>query len=145
MKIGIVGAGTMGGGIAQAFAAAGKYSVTLCDVSVDFANKGLARILARLDKSVEKGRMDKAAAQKILAAITAAERNALAGCDLVIEAALEDIALKKELFAEQDKLCPPDTIFATNTSSCSITAIGSAISRPLTGMHFFNPAETMKL
>ncbi|MDL2209927.1 NAD(P)-binding domain-containing protein [Desulfovibrio sp. OttesenSCG-928-O18] len=145
MKIGIVGAGTMGSGIAQAFAATQGYEVVLCDVSREMAQKGVERIAAKLGKAVEKGRMPQADAERIVAAIRAGERKDLAACGLVIEAALEDMGTKKELFADLEKICPPDTLFATNTSSLSITEIGRGIARPVVGMHFFNPAETLKL
>lgn len=145
MKVGIIGAGTMGSGIAQAFAATEGYEVVLCDVGRELAQKGVDRIAARLGKAVEKGRMQKADADRITAAITAGDRKDLAGCGLVVEAALEDMKTKKDLFAELEKICPPETVFATNTSSLSITEIGRGLNRPIAGMHFFNPAETLKL
>ncbi|MDL2307210.1 3-hydroxybutyryl-CoA dehydrogenase [Desulfovibrio sp. OttesenSCG-928-C06] len=145
MKIGILGAGTMGCGIAQAFAAVEGYSVVICDISLDLARKGVEKIGKKLDKALEKGRMEESAAQKIRSSICAGEYADLSGCALIIEAALEDMQVKKALFQELSAVCGPETLFATNTSSLSITDICNGLDRPLIGMHFFNPAETMKL
>lgn len=145
MKVGIIGAGTMGTGIAQAFAVSGKYTVVLCDVSLELAQKGVARLGDKVRNAVAKGRMETEAADRIIAAVAAGERADLASCGLVIEAALEDMGTKKALFAELAAICPPQTVFATNTSSLSITEIGRGLDRPVIGMHFFNPAETLKL
>lgn len=145
MKVGIIGAGTMGTGIAQAFAVSGKYTVVLCDVSLELAQKGVARLGDKVRNAVAKGRMETEAADRIIAAVAAGERADLAPCGLVIEAALEDMGTKKALFAELAAICPPQTVFATNTSSLSITEIGRGLDRPVIGMHFFNPAETLKL
>ena len=145
MNIGIVGAGIMGSGIAQAFAANEKYEVLLCDINLELAEKGLSRMTARLQKSVDKGKMSDAQAKGILSRIKAGTVEQLTNCGLVIEAVMEDMAVKKELFGKLQKVCAQDTLFATNTSSLSITEIGQGLDRDLIGMHFFNPAELLKL
>jgi len=145
MKVGIIGAGTMGQGIAQAFAANEKYSVILCDVDQKTAENGRARIEVKLQKSVEKGKMEEAAAKALLTRITTGTIEQLTDCALVIEAVLENMAVKKELFGRLQNICCKETIFATNTSSLSITEIGQGLDRDLIGMHFFNPADVMKL
>ena len=145
MKIGIAGAGTMGSGIAQAFAANEKYEVLLCDINLEIAEKGLSRMTAKLQKSVDKGKMPDGQAKGILSRIKAGTIEQLTDCGLVIEAVMEDMAIKKELFGKLQKICPPATLFATNTSSLSITEIGQGLDRDLVGMHFFNPAEVLKL
>lgn len=145
MKVGIIGAGTMGAGIAQAFAQTEGYEVVLCDINQQFADNGKKKIAKGLDKMVEKGKMQKADADAVLAKITTGVKDICKDCDLIIEAALEDIAVKKQTFKELEAICKPDCIFATNTSSLSITEIGSGLSRPMIGMHFFNPAPVMKL
>jgi 3-hydroxybutyryl-CoA dehydrogenase len=146
-RIGVVGAGTMGAGIAQVAAAAG-YPVTLYDVKPEFVERGLGGIRKGLQGRVDKGRMTGADMEAILARIApAATREALAPAALIIEAAPEDLALKRELFAALDRLCGPATILASNTSSLSITALAAATGRPerVVGMHFFNPAPVMSL
>ena len=143
-KVGIVGAGTMGRGIAQVFAAKG-YDVLLSDVQKSLAEKGLVQVGKGLEKLVEKGKMEKAAAEEIMGRIIPCENGDLKDCDLIVEAVLEIMDIKKALFQELDELCGPDTIFATNTSSQSLTELGSFVSRPVVGMHFFNPAPIMKL
>ena len=145
MKVGIIGTGTMGTGITQAFAAHEKYTVQLSDIDQETAEKGLARIAAKLQKSVEKGKMTDTDAKAMLASISVCPIEQLNDCGLIIEAILENMALKKELFGRLDKICTPDTLFATNTSSLSITEIGQGLEHDLAGMHFFNPAELMKL
>jgi 3-hydroxybutyryl-CoA dehydrogenase len=146
-RIGVVGAGTMGAGIAQVAAAAG-YPVTLYDVKPEFVERGLSGIRKGLQGRVDKGRITGADMETILARITpGATREALAPAALIIEAAPEDLALKQELFAALDRLCGPATILASNTSSLSITALAAATGRPerVVGMHFFNPAPVMSL
>ncbi|MCC8194209.1 MAG: NAD(P)-binding domain-containing protein [Deltaproteobacteria bacterium] len=145
MIVGIIGAGTMGAGIAQAFAAADGYEVVLCDINREAARKGVARIGEKLDRSVARGRMEKTAADAILSSITAGDHADLSDCGLIVEAAVENMAVKKQLFADLTAVCPPDVLFATNTSSLSITELGRGLERPVVGMHFFNPAETLKL
>lgn len=144
MKVGIIGAGTMGSGIAQAFAQAGN-EVCLCDIKAEWAAGGKAKIAKGLAKRVEKGKMEQAAADAITDRITTGTNEIVADCDLVVEAALEKMDLKKELFQQLDKICKPDCILASNTSSLSITEIGNGVGRPVVGMHFFNPAPVMKL
>lgn len=145
MKVGVIGAGTMGSGIAQAFAQTEGYSVVLCDISQEFADGGKAKIKKSLEKLVAKGKMEQEKCDSILAKITTGLKEAVADCDLVVEAALENMKIKKELFADLAKICKKDTIFATNTSSLSITEISSGLDRAVVGMHFFNPVPVMKL
>ncbi len=145
MKVGVIGAGTMGQGIAKAFAAAG-HDVALCDIKQEWADGGKAKIQKGYDKLVGRGKMDAEKAEAILAKITAGLKEDLcADCDLVVEAAFEDMGVKQTTFAELDAICKPECIFASNTSSLSITEIGSKLNRPMIGMHFFNPADRMKL
>ena len=146
MKIGVIGAGTMGQGIAKAFAQVEGNTVALCDIKQEWAEKGLAKIKAGYDKLVAKGKIPQEKADAIVAAITPGLKEDLcADCDLVVEAAFEDMKVKQTTFGELDKICKPECIFASNTSSLSITEIGKGLSRPLVGMHFFNPADRMKL
>ena len=146
MKVGIIGAGTMGSGIAQAFAQAEGYEVYLCDINEEFAANGKKKIAAGLEKRIAKGKMDQAAADAILNKIHTGVKDICTDCDLVVEAALEVMAVKQQTFKELEPICKtPDVIFATNTSSLSITEIGKGINRPVVGMHFFNPAPVMKL
>lgn len=145
MKVGIIGAGTMGQGIAKAFAQCG-YEICLCDIEKSFAEGGKAKIAKSYAKLVEKGKIAQEKVDEMLNAITPGLKEDLcADCDLIVEAAFEDLAVKKNTFGELDKICKPECIFASNTSSLSITAIGKGLSRPLIGMHFFNPADRMKL
>lgn len=145
MKIGVIGAGTMGSGIAQAFAVTEGYEVVLCDISEEFAAGGKKKIEKSLAKLVSKGKMDQAKADAILAKITTGLNDKVADCDLVLEAALERMDLKKELFKKLQEICRKDTIFASNTSSLSLTEISQGLDRSVIGMHFFNPAPVMKL
>ena len=146
MKVGIIGAGTMGSGIAQAFAQAEGYEVYLCDINEEFAANGKKKIAAGFEKRIAKGKMDQAAADAILNKIHTGVKDICTDCDLVVEAALEVMAVKQQTFKELETICQnPDVIFATNTSSLSITEIGKGINRPVVGMHFFNPAPVMKL
>lgn len=145
MKIGVIGAGTMGSGIAQAFAVTEGYEVVLCDISEEFAAGGKKKIEKSLTKLVSKGKMDQAKADAILAKITTGLNDKVADCDLVLEAALERMDLKKELFKKLQEICRKDTIFASNTSSLSLTEISQGLDRSVIGMHFFNPAPVMKL
>ena len=145
MKVGVIGAGTMGSGIAQAFAQTEGYEVVLCDINEAFAEKGKEKIAKGLQKKVARGKLSEEEAEAIIGKITTGLRDKCADCDLIIEAAFEDMAIKHEMFKELDTLCKPETIFATNTSSLSITEIGAGVNRPVIGMHFFNPAPVMKL
>ena len=145
MKVGIIGAGTMGSGIAQAFAQAQGYEVILTDISEEFAANGKNKIAKGLEKRVAKGKITQEYADGILAKITTGLKDITGDCDLVVEAAVENMEIKKQTFKELDAICKPECIFATNTSSLSITEIGAGLSRPMIGMHFFNPAPVMKL
>ncbi len=145
MKVGIIGAGTMGSGIAQAFAQTEGYEVCLCDINEEFAANGKKKIAKGFEKRVARGKMDQAKADAILAKITTGVKDICTDCDLVVEAAIENLEIKKQTFKELSAICKPDCIFATNTSSLSITAIGAGLDRPVIGMHFFNPAPVMKL
>lgn len=145
MKVGVIGAGTMGSGIAQTFAQTDGYEVVLCDISERLAEGGKAKIAKGLNKKVAKGKMAQEAADAILGKITTGLMDKCADCDLIVEAAYEDLGVKHEMFKELDVICKPETIFASNTSSLSITEIGAGVNRPVIGMHFFNPAPVMKL
>ena len=146
-KIFVLVAGTMGAGIVQAFAQKG-YEVIVRDIKDEFVERGLAGINKNLSKLVAKGKMDEATKEDILSRISGTtDMNLAEDCDLVVEAAIENMKIKKEIFAELDKICKPETILASNTSSLSITEVASATNRPekVIGMHFFNPAPVMKL
>jgi 3-hydroxybutyryl-CoA dehydrogenase len=147
MKICILGAGTMGAGIAQVFAQAG-HQVVLRDIKEEYAQKGLVFIEKNLERLVRKDKMTEDDMKNILSLIKPTiNLEDAADCDLVVEAAVEVMDIKKEIFAELDKICKQETILASNTSSLSITEIGAATNRPdrVIGMHFFNPAPVMKL
>lgn len=145
MKVGIIGAGTMGSGIAQAFAQTEGYEVFLCDINEEFAANGKKKIAKGFEKRIAKGKMTQEAADAVLAKITTGVKTICTDCDLVVEAALENMLIKKQTFKELQDICKADCIFATNTSSLSITEIGAGLDRPVIGMHFFNPAPVMKL
>lgn len=145
--IGVIGSGTMGGGIAIA-AALSDHRVLLNDVSKDVIDASLERIKKVLQASVDKGKLSAVAMHSAVSAMEpAVNYEALGSADLVIEAAPESIELKKNLFSELSRICHPDAILATNTSSLSITTISTSAHRPecVVGMHFFNPAHIMKL
>ena len=146
-KIFVLGAGTMGAGIVQAFAQKGC-EVIVRDIKDEFVDKGIAGISKGLEKQVAKGKMTEEDKEAILSRISGTTDMKLAAdCDLVVEAAIENMKIKKEIFAELDAICKPETILASNTSSLSITEVASATKRPdkVIGMHFFNPAPVMKL
>jgi 3-hydroxybutyryl-CoA dehydrogenase len=146
-KIFVLGAGTMGAGIAQAFAAKG-YEVILRDIKDEFVDKGLAGIKSNLERLVKKEKMSEEQMEEILSRVTGTiDMNLAEDCDLVVEAAVENMEIKKQIFAELDRICKPETILSSNTSSLSITEVGAATNRPdkVIGMHFFNPAPVMKL
>lgn len=146
-KIFVLGAGTMGAGIVQAFAQKGC-EVIVRDIKEEFVDRGIAGITKGLDKQVAKGKMTEEVKEEILSRISGTTDMKLAAdCDLVVEAAIENMKIKKEIFAELDGICKPETILASNTSSLSITEVASATKRPdkVIGMHFFNPAPVMKL
>ena len=146
MKIGVIGAGTMGQGIAKAFAQVEGNTVALCDIKQEWAENGLAKIKKGYEKLVAKGKMTQEKADAIVAAITPGLKEDLcADCDLIVEAAFEDMKVKQTTFGELDKICKPECIFASNTSSLSITEMGQGLKHHLIGMHFFNPVPAMKL
>ena len=145
--VAVIGAGTMGAGVAQVAAAAG-HPVLLYDAQQGAALKGLERTASGLEKLVSRGRMTEQERQALLERIQVVESlSQLAPAQLVIEAIIEDLKIKQDLFAELEQLCSEDCIFATNTSSISVTAIAAVLERPqnFLGMHFFNPAPIMKL
>ncbi|MBY0450569.1 MAG: 3-hydroxybutyryl-CoA dehydrogenase [Cyanobacteria bacterium] len=145
--VSVLGSGTMGAGIAQILAQAGC-TVWLYDIETRFLESGLGRIQASLDAGVAKGKFTPEAAESALKKInTTTQLDLLRDCELIIEAVPEDLALKQGLFQSLDSICPANTLFASNTSSLSITALASATKRPqqFAGLHFFNPVPLMKL
>ena len=146
MKVGVIGAGTMGQGIAKAFAQVDGYTVALCDIKQEWAEGGKDKIAKGYARLVQKEKMTQEQVDGILARITPGLKEDLcADCDLIVEAAFENMEVKKNTFAELDKIAKPECVFASNTSSLSITEIGNGLTRPMVGMHFFNPADRMKL
>ena len=146
-KVFVLGAGTMGAGIVQAFAQNG-FEVIVRDIKDEFVQRGIAGITKGLDRQVSKGKMTEEDKEAILSRISGTtDMNLAADCDLVVEAAVENMKIKKEIFAELDSICKAETILASNTSSLSITEVASATKRAdkVIGMHFFNPAPVMKL
>ena len=144
MKVAVFGAGTMGSGIAQVFAAKGHTALMYAS-SVASAQRHKDKLAASLNKKVAKGKMTQEAADDLMSRVLVEEFEAAADADLVIECVAENMATKKELLGRLDAICKESAIFASNTSSLSITEIGKGVSRPLVGMHFFNPADRMKL
>ena len=145
--IGVIGAGTMGNGIAQTAANAG-FSVIMCDVTNEFVERGLANISKSLDRFVKKETMTEEQKSDVLGRIdTTTQLEELKDCTLIVEAATENFDIKKTIFQKLDSFCGPETIFSSNTSSISITKIAATTSRPekVIGMHFFNPVPLMKL
>jgi 3-hydroxybutyryl-CoA dehydrogenase len=146
-KIGVVGAGTMGNGIAQVAAQIGC-DVVMRDIEDAYVERGLKSIDRFLSRSVEKGKMEASEKDAVLSRITGTtDMSALKDVDFVVEAVIENIDLKKSVFNELDELCRPETILASNTSSMSLTEIAAATNRPdkVCGMHFFNPVPLMRL
>jgi len=147
MRVGVVGLGTMGAGIAQVAVTAGD-EVVGREVSDELAERGRATIERYLNRGVDKGRMSDMERDAALGRLSLTTRlGDLADCDLVIEAVLEERALKREVFAELDRVCRPDAVLATNTSALSVAEIAEATQRPerVVGMHFFNPAPVLPL
>ena len=145
--VGVVGAGTMGNGIAHVFAKSG-FPVILCDVEQRFLDRGLATIGKNLEREVAKNKLSAEQSAAAVGRIQAVvERKALAACDFIVEAATEKLEIKTALFRELDSLCRPDVILSSNTSSISITKLAACTKRPekVIGMHFFNPVPMMKL
>jgi 3-hydroxybutyryl-CoA dehydrogenase len=146
-KAGILGAGTMGNGIAHVFARSG-FDVTLCDMEQRFVDRALETISKNLDREVSKNKITTEDKANTLGRIkTTTDRAQLAACDLVVEAATEKFDIKAQLFRDLDAACRPEVILASNTSSISITKLGALTKRPdkVIGMHFFNPVPVMKL
>jgi 3-hydroxybutyryl-CoA dehydrogenase len=146
-RIGIVGGGTMGNGIAHVCALSG-YDVRLLDIKQAFLDKATATITKNLERQVKKEIISQKDMENTLARVqTTLEMKDLKDCQLVVEAASEDLDLKRKLFGQLDEICPPETILASNTSSLPITLLGAATKRPgrVMGMHFMNPVPVMKL
>ncbi len=146
-RVGVIGAGTMGNGIAHVFARSG-YDVLLCEVEQRFLDRGMETLRKNLEREVAKGKIGPEAMQSALQRITGVlDRNRLADCDFVIEAATEKFETKKTIFVDLDRIVRKDVLLATNTSSISITKLANVTSRPdcVIGMHFFNPVPMMKL
>jgi 3-hydroxybutyryl-CoA dehydrogenase len=146
-RVGVVGCGLMGSGIAQTAAQAG-FAVTVREINEDLLQRGLDSIRRNLQRQVEKGALSQEQLEQVWGRLRGTTRlEDLAGSDLVIEAITEQLAAKKELFAALHRICPPETIFASNTSSLSITEMAVASGRPerFVGLHFFNPVPVMKL
>ncbi|MFZ5649254.1 MAG: 3-hydroxyacyl-CoA dehydrogenase family protein [Bacillota bacterium] len=146
-SVGVLGAGAMGGGIVQVAAQAG-YPVKVCDVDMAYVEKALGRISSFLGKSVEKGKITEDQKAGIMGRITPVrDLEEFSDADLVIEAIIEDLGAKKDVFQRLDTICKPGAILASNTSSMSITVIGASTKRPdrVAGMHFFNPPPLMRL
>ncbi len=146
-KVGVVGCGLMGSGIAQVCAEAG-HEVLVREVAQDLLAKGLKKIDAFLQKGVEKGKLTAERKAEVMGRLKGTtEVEDLGGCDLVIEVVTENLGVKRELFQALDKVCGPDTIYASNTSSLSVTEMAATTARPtrFVGLHFFNPVPLMKL
>ena len=147
IKVGVLGSGSMGSGIAQVAATAG-HDVVLVDNNPDALNNAKSKLTKIMNRLVEKGRIDEQTAADIQGRISyETEMEAFTSCGLVIEAIIEDLGIKKTVFAKMEEIVPADCIIASNTSSLSISAIGSALNNPVrfVGIHFFNPAPLMKL
>ena len=145
--IGVIGAGTMGNGIAQTAAGSG-FDVVMCDVSSEYVERGLANIGKSLDRFVKKETMTEGQKAEVLGRIkTTTDLEGLKDCSLIVEAAPENFEIKKQIFEKLDAICKPDAILSSNTSSISITKIAAVTKRPdqVIGMHFFNPVPLMKL
>jgi len=145
--IGVLGAGTMGNGIAHVFARAG-FTVQLCDIEQRFVDRGLATIHANLDREAAKGKLTAEEAAAALArVIGTTDRSHFSGCDFIVEAATEKFEIKSQIFRELDLIAKPQVILASNTSSISITKLAAQTGRAdrVIGMHFFNPVPVMKL
>ena len=146
-KVGVIGAGTMGNGIAHVFARTG-YQVTLCDIDQKLLERALGTISKNLDREMSKGKITETQKAQTLERITPTiDRSVLSDCDFIVEAASEKFDIKAELFREIDRICPGEVVLASNTSSISITKLAATTGRPdrVIGMHFFNPVPVMKL
>lgn len=145
MKIGVIGAGAMGSGIAQVFASAEGFSVVLCDMKEEFAERGKHNIVNSLHRLAEKDKLTLERAKEIEANIITGLIDRTADCDLIVEAAVEHMETKRSLFKSLQTICKPKTIFTSNTSSLSVTELSAGSDRQVTGLHFFNPAPVMEL
>src|SRR5207248_10660605 len=146
-SVGVIGAGTMGNGIAHVFAKSG-YDVLLCDIEQQFLDRAIATIRQNLEREVAKQKLTDEARQAVLKRIrTSTSRKPLGDCDFIVEAATEKFEIKADLFRELDRLCRPDVLLSSNTSSISITRLAAHTSRPakVIGMHLINPVPVMKL
>ena len=146
-RIGVIGAGTMGNGITHVFARSG-YQVMLCDVEQKLLDRGTSTITKNLDRELAKNKITEAQKSEALKRIEGTvDCNRLSACDLIVEAASEKLEIKSELFRDLDRICRPEVILASNTSSISITKLAAVTKRPqkVIGMHFFNPVPVMKL
>lgn len=146
-RVGVMGAGLMGSGIAEVAARAG-YTTIVREVSDELVRKGLARIDGSLGRAVEKGKLAAAERDQTRGRVSATTQlSDLSSCDIVVEAIVENLEVKKDTYRELDRLCKPETIFCSNTSSLTITEMSAATSRPdrFAGLHFFNPVPVMKL
>lgn len=146
MKVGIIGTGTLGPSIAQVFAQCEETEIIyMCKGRESSKRNGKDALEKNLSKLVLKGKMTQEQVDAVLNKIVTGPKSILADADLVVEAVSEDVEIKKAVFHELDKICKPECIFATNTSSLPIKAVGEGLTRPMVGMHFFNPAPVMKL
>ncbi len=146
-KIGVIGAGTMGNGIAHVFAQAG-FDVVLNDIKAEFVERGMTTIAKNLQRGVDKGRMTEGDRDNVLQRVhSSTDLNDLSGCQLVVEAIVEQLEIKRDLFKKLDAILEPEAILASNTSSISITKLAAVTNRPdrFIGMHFMNPVPVMKL
>ncbi len=148
-KVAVIGAGQVGPGIAQVFAQSGKYTVYLFDIQEHALKKGIEKIKNNLSKAVEKKRLTPEAANKVVQSIIPVHdlREAVNRAEFIVEAVPENVAVKKNLLSSVENLSAPNTIIVSNTSSISITELGSALKKPMrfAGMHFFNPAQIIRL
>jgi 3-hydroxybutyryl-CoA dehydrogenase len=146
-RVGVIGAGTMGNGIAHVFARSG-FEVVLCDLEQKFLDRALATISKNLDREAAKAKISETQKSVVLKRISpVTDRARLSACDFIVEAASEKLEIKSELFRDLDRICRPDVVLSSNTSSISITKLAATTARPdkVIGMHFFNPVPVMKL
>lgn len=145
LKIGVIGAGVMGTGISQAFAKTEGYEVVLCSSNIASATSGKDKIEKKIKKYVDIGKLEKEEAENMLSKISVGILEDCRNCDMIIETVPENLKIKQEVLGKLDNICKKECIFATNTSSISITEIGAGILHSIVGMHFFNPAPVMEL
>lgn len=146
MKVGVIGTGTLGPDIAQVFIQCDKVeTVYLCKGRESSERDGRSRIEKNFSKLVAKGKLTQDVVEKYSKKLVTGSKDITKDADLIVEAVSENLAVKNDVFRELDKICKPDCVFSTNTSSLPIVSVGQGLSRPLVGMHFFNPAPVMKL